>query len=139
MSCSKKSCERIRDLKIGAQLVTQKYQCAINSDGKYTDGCKLAIRCKEGYYMAEAEYFNGQKIVCSGSKWVEEEKAKAAVSFKMAVCQPGCKALREDNPFEMRNATFIGVGKPTKIYKHEEFDYWASGTVVETKCKNGRK
>uniref|UniRef100_A0A914E927 Sushi domain-containing protein n=1 Tax=Acrobeloides nanus TaxID=290746 RepID=A0A914E927_9BILA len=137
MSCSKKSCERIRDLKISAQLVTQKYQCAINSDGKYTDGCKLAIRCKEGYYMAKAKYVNGQKIVCSGGTWVEEEKVKAAVSFKMAACQPGCKALREDNPFEMRNATFIGVGKPTKIYKHEEFDYWASGTVVETKCKDG--
>jgi len=142
MSCSKNSCERIstRELKVGAQLVTHTSQCTTNGDGQYGEGCKLAVKCQEGYYLAESEYSSGQKIVCSNGVWIDEvKKVKTTVSLKLAECKPGCKVLSEDNPFELGNATFVGAGKPANIYKHDDLEYWSSGTVVETKCKLGTK
>ncbi|GMR47680.1 hypothetical protein PMAYCL1PPCAC_17875, partial [Pristionchus mayeri] len=91
----------------------------------YPEGCTGVIHCINNHYFEK--YNQGLYITCKANRWMVDG------NYELPSCIKGCKAL--DDNVEMKNATYIGAGKPPLIYMSQGIYYWPSGTTIETNCK----
>ena len=110
-TCASKTCPPYQNADKNALIFAGKKDCPRNVDGEVPEECEISIRCKEDYYYAQPG--DGDRVlVCKNGEWVDKSTGKKPTNENE--CQKGCKVLKEDNPQELGNATFIGNGKPTK-------------------------